>query len=77
MAAVHIRNVPEETVVRLKQRASAHGRSLEAELRVVLDEAAMAPLARKRRKINWPTYDSGVTRPFDRADFYPDEDADD
>jgi len=77
MTAVHIRNVPEETVARLKQRAAARGHSLEAELRIVLDEAALAPLARRRRKINWPTYRSGVVEPFDRADFYPDEDADD
>ena len=77
MTAVHIRNVPEETVARLKQRAAVRGHSLEAELRIVLDEAALAPLARRRRKINWPTYRSGVAEPFDRADFYPDEDADD
>ena len=77
MTAVHIRNVPEETVARLKQRAAANGRSLEAELRIVLDEAALAPTARKRRQINWPTLSSGIHEPFDRHDFYPDEDEDD
>ncbi|MBB3040818.1 FitA-like ribbon-helix-helix domain-containing protein [Nocardioides soli] len=40
MPALHIRNVSEETVARLKARASSHGRSLEAELRLVLDDAA-------------------------------------
>lgn len=77
MTAVHIRNVPEETVVRLKERAAVNGRSLEAELRVVLDEAAHAPIARRRRQINWPTYRSGVTEAYDRHDFYADEDSDD
>ncbi|BBH18071.1 hypothetical protein Back2_23580 [Nocardioides baekrokdamisoli] len=40
MAAVHIRNVPDETVALLKKRAADEGRSLEAELRIVLDHAA-------------------------------------
>jgi len=77
MPALHIRNVPEETVALLKERAASHGRSLEAELRVVLDDAAATPTARKRRQINWPTLSSGISEPFDRHDFYPDEDEDD
>jgi plasmid stability protein len=77
MAAVHIRQVPDETVVRLKARAAAHGRSLEAELRIVLEEASLAPMARKRRQINWTTLSSGISSPWDRGDAYPDEYDDD
>ena len=42
MAAVHIRNVPDETLALLKARAARNRRSLEGELRIVLDEAAAA-----------------------------------
>lgn len=70
MTAVCINNVPEETVARLKERAAANGRSLGAELRIVLEEAALAPITRRRRRINWPTYRSGVAEAYDRHDFY-------
>lgn len=39
MAAVTIRNLPDETHRALKQRAAAHGRSTEAEIRSILEEA--------------------------------------
>jgi plasmid stability protein len=40
MAAVTIRNLSEETHRALKLRAARHGRSTEAEMRAILDEAA-------------------------------------
>ena len=40
MAQVLIRNLDDATVNRLKERAVAHGRSLEQELRLLLTEAA-------------------------------------
>lgn len=43
--AVTIRNLPESTHRALKQRASNHGRSTEAEIRAIL-EAAVKPAAR-------------------------------
>ena len=39
MAAVTIRNLPDETHRALKQRAAKHGRSTEAEIRSILEEA--------------------------------------
>ncbi|MRG54286.1 plasmid stability protein [Phyllobacterium sp. SYP-B3895] len=39
MAAVTIRNLPEETHRALKLRAAKHGRSTEAEIREILEEA--------------------------------------
>jgi plasmid stability protein len=39
MAVVTVRNLPEETHRALKLRASQHGRSTEAEIRAILEEA--------------------------------------
>ena len=40
MPQLLVRNVAEDTVAELKARAAAHGRSLEAEVRAILDIAA-------------------------------------
>lgn len=45
MAAVSIRNLPEETYRALKIRAAQHNRSAEAEMRAIL-EAAVRPTGR-------------------------------
>jgi len=45
MAAVTIRNIPAETHRALKLRAAHNGRSTEAEIRVILEDA-VAPKAR-------------------------------
>lgn len=47
MPAVVIRNLSDETHRALKQRAAAHGRSTEAEIRAILD-TAVAPADRIR-----------------------------
>ncbi len=39
MGAVTIRNLPEDTHQALKRRAERHGRSTEAEIRAILEEA--------------------------------------
>lgn len=38
--SLHIRDVPEQTIMRLKRRASWHHRSLQGELQVLLEDAA-------------------------------------
>lgn len=38
MASLHVRNIDEEIVARLKERAARHGRSAEAEHRAILAE---------------------------------------
>ena len=43
MAAVTIRNLPEETYRALKVRAAQHGRSTEAEIREILKDAVHPP----------------------------------
>jgi plasmid stability protein len=44
MAAITIRNLPEETRRALKVRAAQHGRSTEAEIRLILQAAVQPPL---------------------------------
>lgn len=44
MAQLVVRNLPDSVKERLKLRARRHGRSLEAEVRSVLEAAASAPL---------------------------------
>jgi plasmid stability protein len=40
---VLIRQIPDETIARLKAKAARHGRSLEAELRAVLEHSVAEP----------------------------------
>ena len=42
-ASLSIKNVPDETLRRLKERAKQHHRSLQGELMAVLEEAARVP----------------------------------
>jgi len=44
MAAVTIRNIPEKTHRALKLRAAKNGRSTEAEIRLILEDAVSAPV---------------------------------
>ena len=43
MKSVVVRNLPDEVHRAIKQRAAAHGRSAEAELRVIITEAVQPP----------------------------------
>jgi antitoxin FitA len=42
MASLHVRNVADELIARLKRRAARHGRSAEAEHREILRQALSA-----------------------------------
>lgn len=44
MPALHIRDVPDETVAAIKRRAARHGRSVQQELRDVLEKVAAEPV---------------------------------
>ena len=44
MAAVTVRSLPDETHRALKMRAARHGRSTEAEIRAILEEAVRPKL---------------------------------
>ena len=43
MGQVLVRQIPDETITRLKAKAARHGRSLEAELRLILEHAVAEP----------------------------------
>lgn len=47
MATVTIRNLPDEVRERLRLRAAHSGRSMEAEIRAILCDAAVEPLQRR------------------------------
>ena len=64
MAQVLVRQLSEETVARLKERAKRHGRSLEHELREILAEAAIEP----RDEIDRIRQAFGVKRFTDSSD---------
>ena len=48
MAQVLIRNLDDQTVARLKQRAARNDRSLQAELQTILERAAMVDVVEGR-----------------------------
>lgn len=49
MAQVLVRDLDDDTIRRLKQRAERQGRSLQAELRLILEQAARSDTAEARR----------------------------
>ncbi len=74
MASITIRNLPEETKQRLKQRATHHGRSMEEEARRILDAAVRdvesdVPLGQWLEKISRPGFDLDISR--DRSPHEP------
>lgn len=74
MPALHIRDVPEETVAAIKRRAARRGHSVQQELREVLNKVAGEPIAGvRRRPLSLRTVETGRTAAFDRADFYDDD----
>ena len=68
MASLTIRNLPDEIVAQIKDDASAHGRSMEAHLRVVLrerfgHESKSVVLDRIRRR--WSSMTPGTAEQVD------------
>jgi len=53
MASLHVRNIDDEIVTRLKQQAVKHGRSAEAEHREILKKALEDEAGAEARKRNW------------------------
>jgi hypothetical protein len=63
MASIIVRNLSEETKERLRQRAVRHRRSLEAEVRSILERAAQAGEAAGDRSEPFPDWFIRITRP--------------
>ena len=51
MAAIHVRQLDDEVVDRLKRRASSNNRSFEGEVRHILECAAADDMAAKRAQV--------------------------
>lgn len=75
MPAVHVRNLDDAVIDALKRRAEANHRSLEGELRHILEEAVQgtAPPGRRARRLNLHTVDVGRPTRFRRAEIYGDD----
>jgi plasmid stability protein len=74
MPALHIRNVDDEVVEALKQLAEEHHRSLEGELRYLLERAALGRAGRGRgRKLRLKTVSVGSKASYGRDEIYSEE----
>jgi plasmid stability protein len=77
LATLHIRNVPDEVVAALKERARLSGRSLNAEVVQVLSESAARPkrsideviesVRRRVEGMNLPPAGEGIAEDIRRA----------
>ena len=71
MNSVHIRDVAPDTVDALKRLARSHHRSLQGELRAILQRAArMAPPDESARELNLVTVRVGGSTPWRREEIY-------
>ena len=66
MRQLHVRDVPDEVVARLKRQAARHGRSMEAEHRVILEQALFP-----ERRPSRPLLEVLQAGPFAEPDFAP------
>jgi plasmid stability protein len=69
VASILVRNLPEDAKERLRRRAMRHKRSLEAEVRAILERAAQVPLIAEQPE-RFPGRFIRMTRPgidLDRA----------
>lgn len=74
MPAIHVRNVPTETLQALSRRAKAHHRSVQGEIRAILEAAARAaPPDRGYEPIRLHQVAVGSGRPWTREEIYGDE----
>jgi plasmid stability protein len=63
MASIVVRRLPDATKERLRQRAVRHKRSLEAEVRAILERAAQEPAAADDASERFPDWFIRMTRP--------------
>ena len=71
MNAIHVTQVPPETINALKRLARSHHRSLQGELRVILERAAtMAPPEGATDALKLVTVKTGYTGSWRREDIY-------
>jgi plasmid stability protein len=75
MVAINIRNVPEPVAAALRERASRHGHSLQAELLSILEAAATEPppATTVPSPIRLKTVRTGGSSTWSRREIYGDE----
>ena len=72
MKSIHIRDVPEITIERLKRRAVRHHRSLQGELHFLLEEAARQAVANEPSEFSLHTVKTGGMQNWSREGIYED-----
>ena len=71
MSSMHIRDVQPATIDALKRLARSHHRSLQGELRVILDRAALlAPPDENTRTLDLVTVRTGHATSWNRDEIY-------
>jgi plasmid stability protein len=77
MPAIHIRNLDDAVIDALKRRAAKNHRSLEGELRELLERTAFAEEAprRRSRRLQLRTVSVGARTAYGRDEIYGDENA--
>jgi plasmid stability protein len=75
MPAVHVRNLDDAVIEALKRRAAKSHRSLEAELRCILEAAAgeAGGGPRRRRALKLHTVAVGAPTPYGRDEVYSED----
>ncbi|NBC29912.1 MAG: Arc family DNA-binding protein [Spirochaetes bacterium] len=74
MKSIHIRDVDPEVLRRLQRLAKLHHRSMQGELKAILEDASKrAPELEPEDPLDVVTVDAGSTGRFDRDDLYADE----
>lgn len=74
MPAIHVRNLPAETIRALARRAEAHHRSVQGEIRAILAEAARAaPPEPGYAPIRLRHVETGGDQLWTREEIYGDE----
>jgi plasmid stability protein len=72
MKSLHIRDVPETTIERLKRRARRHHRSLQGELQCLLEEAVRQSAADESSEFSLHTVRTRGTQNWSREGIYED-----
>jgi plasmid stability protein len=75
MSAVHVRNLDDAVIDALKRRAQANHRSLEGELRAILQAAATEASGRKgaKKRLRLNTVDLEGPSSYGRDEIYADD----
>jgi antitoxin FitA len=74
MAAIHVRDLDDAVLAALKARAKKHHRSLQGEVKLILEQAASSEASPGRRKLALVTVRVGSKSSYSRDEIYDDRD---